>query len=414
MDADTPVNPVDHTLGRILAAVAAEDHPGEVADYIPELRHADPGLFGVGAVSVMGRRYGAGDTAARFTLQSISKPFVYALALAELGVDVVLDHVGVEPSGAAFNAISFDDAGRPLNPMINAGALVTTALIPGESGAERFERIRQGLSAFAGRRLQPNDAVYRSESETGDRNRALATLARASGVLASGVDDAAEPYFRQCSIEVDCGDIAIMGATLANNGVNPLTGVEVIDARTARRTLSVMASCGMYDRSGEWLFRVGMPAKSGVGGGIVAVVPGEFGIGVFSPPLDPAGNSSRGAALLRTLSREFGLHTFGHPTDPLSPIEAVIVDEAGTVTFDVRGELDFAAVEQVSSAVRERLSAEGSARIVVDLASVTWVSIAAGQLLEALIVTAREAGRDVTTIDPQQRISLAPLAASAE
>ena len=233
-----------------------------------------PRGFGASLVSVHGRVHSAGDSDRPFTIQSVSKPFVYALAISELGLDEVHRHVGFEPSGEPFNAISLEpDTGRPDNPLINAGAIVTSALIDGPSVEARFERVRSFLSECAGRELAVDLDVFESETTTGDRNRALAHLARSSGVLRRSVDDATEVYFRQCSIVVTTEDLAVMGATLANGGVNPVTKRRVMDERAATLTLSVMATCGMYDHSGEWMARVGLPAKSGVGGGIVAVQP---------------------------------------------------------------------------------------------------------------------------------------------
>ena len=339
--------PVVRAFDDILAQVRSMDLGGAVADYIPELANADPEAFAISAATVSGQSYGAGDATTPFTIQSISKPFVYALALAELGVDRVSESVGVEPSGEAFNAISFDDRGRPANPLINAGAVVITSLIGARDADERFDRIRDGLSEFAGHYLELDETVYRSEADNGDRNRALATLARSFGVLGSTVEDAVDPYFRQCSLLVDSTDLAVMGATLANNGVNPVTGRRVVDDAIARNTLSIMASCGMYDRSGHWILTVGMPAKSGVGGGIVAVTPGQYGIGVFSPPLDAHGNSSRGVEALRLLSDAFGLHMFNHPNQ-VAPIESISTDpEASVVTVRVRGVIDFVAAELI-------------------------------------------------------------------
>jgi glutaminase len=303
-------DPIEWALSEALRR-AATVTDGTVADYIPELAHTDPELFGIAAVGRRGRRFRAGDAEAQFTIQSISKPFVYAMVLAERGEDHVHDRVGFEPSGEPFNAISLDERGRPANPMINAGAIVTTALVEGAGLDERFERLRGTLSAFAGRPLELDDAVYRSESITGHRNRALASLALAAGVLEGTVEDATELYFRQCALRVTTSDLAAMAATLANGGTNPVTGESVVGELVARNTLSLMASCGMYDHAGEWMYRVGMPAKSGVGGGIVAVRPGQFGVGVFSPRLDRAGNSARGVAALTLLSQTFDLHLLG-------------------------------------------------------------------------------------------------------
>lgn len=294
---------------------------GALADYIPELALTDPSLFGIAATNVLGSTYGVGDADARFTMQSICKPFVYALALTDRGEDVVHEHVGFEPSGEPFNAISLDERGRPANPMINAGAIVTTSLVEPSDAVARFARILQTLSGFAGRELAMNEAVYASEAMTGDRNRALAFLTKSSGALVGDPAAAADVYFRACAVEATARDLATMGATLANDGLNPLTGVQVIAPRFARDVLSLMASCGMYDGAGEWMFRVGMPAKSGVGGGIIAVKPGQFGVGVFSPLLDAAGNSTRGVAALTELSNAFGLHLLEHPQVLPLPVE---------------------------------------------------------------------------------------------
>jgi glutaminase len=243
-------DPVSNALALVLATMSAE-RGGTVANYIPELATADPDAFGIALASVLGRNYGAGDSASEFTIQSISKPFVFALAVSELGLDEVALHVGFEPSGDAFNAISLDEhTGRPANPMINAGAIVTSALVGGTDSEDRFERIRTSLSAFAGRDLGVDERVFASERDTGDRNRALGYLTRATGVLPRPVPDAVDVYFRQCAVLVTAADLAVMGATLANAGVNPETGHAVITEEVAEYTLAVMASCGMYDYAG--------------------------------------------------------------------------------------------------------------------------------------------------------------------
>jgi glutaminase len=327
-----PVRPHGSRLRDQLPAILRElharltaDRRGALATYIPELSKADPDLFGVSVTSLEGRVYHAGDAGAAFTIQSVSKPFVYALALADLGIDAVCGRVGLEPSGEPFNAISLEpDTGRPANPMINAGAIVVCSMVGAADADERFERIRDVLSKFAGRRLELDAAVYTSELETGDRNRALAYLMRNAGLLQSPVDDAIDVYFRQCALLVTARDLATMAATLANGGRHPRTGLKVVDARIAEQVLSVMATCGMYDYSGEWLMRVGLPAKSGVSGGLVAVSPSQFGIGLVSPLLDERGNSVRGIAACRELSDRFSLHVMhnhahGRPAPAVQP-----------------------------------------------------------------------------------------------
>lgn len=392
--------PVGAYLVELMRSVRAATPPGRVADYIPELAGADPEHFGLAVVSVLGHAYDAGDALVPFTVQSASKPFVLALAIETLGMDVVGEHVGVEPSGQPFNAISFDAAGRPANPMINVGAITTTSLVPAGSADERFEVIRAKLSAFAGRELTLDRRVYESEASTGDRNVALATLARANGVLVGSVADAVDPYFRQCSVLVTARDLATMGATLAAGGVNPVTDQQVVSADTARQTLSVMAGCGMYDRSGGWLVDVGMPAKSGVGGGIVAVTPGGFGVGVFSPPLDEAGNSALGTAALKTLSREYGLHLFRRVSTPVSPVDDVTVDEGGgRVAIRLRGELDFVAVERIVDEFLPQLPPQ-AATVVIDLEPVTRVEPIAARMLATLGQVLRAAQHTVALHDP--------------
>ena len=242
-------------IGTMLEGIRSEfadDDRGDVADYIPQLSTADPSAFGLALVGVAGSVYEAGAARASFTIQSISKPFVYALALADVGVEGVLARVGVEPSGEAFNAISLEPGtGRPANPMVNAGAILTTSLIHGASPAERFERIRDVLSRCAGRELDVDEQVYGSESRTGDRNRALAYLMHHAGSLTTDVEEAVDVYFRQCAVLVNAVDLAVMAATLANGGVNPRTGEAVVDAHHTEQVLTVMATCGMYDFSGS-------------------------------------------------------------------------------------------------------------------------------------------------------------------
>ena len=251
---------------------------GRLANYIPELDRVDPDQFGISFVTMDGYIYEAGDANALFTIQSVSKAIIYALALEDHGREEVLRKIGVEPSGEAFNSIVFDEKNnRPFNPMVNAGAIASTALVKGASHAERLERILDMFQNFAGRRLTMDEAVYRSESSTGHRNRAIAFLELNSGMIGGNVEDHLDLYFRQCSLLVNTVDLAIIGATLANGGVNPLTGERAVAAEHIRSVLSVMNTCGMYDYAGGWQFDVGLPAKSGVGGGISAVLPGHLG-----------------------------------------------------------------------------------------------------------------------------------------
>jgi len=289
-------------------------HPlrdGAVADYIPELAKANPDWFSICIVTVEGQVFKVGDYTQEFTIQSASKPFVYGRALEDHGRDFVLSKVGVEPSGDAFNSIVLDElSNRPYNPMVNAGAIATAGLIQGDNPADRMNRLLEMFRRYTGREIRLDVSVFVSERATGDRNRAIAYLMRNFGMLAGNLEESLDLYFQQCSLLVNCHDLGVMAATLANNGVNPITGERAVAAEYVQDMLSVMYTCGMYDFSGEWAYRVGLPAKSGVGGGIIAVAPNRLGIGVFSPLLDPRGNSVRGVQVCTEISQYFGLHVF--------------------------------------------------------------------------------------------------------
>jgi glutaminase len=313
---------LDMLLGRMKAAAApirevlrelhakhAVNDAGKVADYIPELARADRNWFGISIATTDGQVFEVGDCKQLFTVQSISKAIVYGLALEDHGLEHVLSKVGVEPTGEAFNAIVLDEeSNRPFNPMVNAGAIATADLIEGKDYPERVSRLLAFFGRFCGREVYVDNTVFMSERVTGHRNRAIAHLMRNFGMVGDRMEESLELYFQQCSILVTGHDLAIMGATLANGGVNPITGERAIQQKHVKYLLGVMLSCGMYDYAGEWAFRVGIPAKSGVGGGILGVVPGQFGIGVFSPPLAAKGNSVRGVATCRDLADRFGLH----------------------------------------------------------------------------------------------------------
>jgi glutaminase len=280
--------------------------------YEPAIAGEERDRFSICIVRIQGDVYQVGDHDRPFALQSISKVFAYGLALADHGRDYVLEHVGVEPSGDAFNSIVFDERNnRPHNPMVNAGALVTTDLVKGKDPAEKFERILESLHSYAGNEsLAVNEDIYRAEMRTADRNRATAYLMRSNGMISGDVESILALYLQQCSVQVTCRDLAVMAATLANGCVNPITGERALPLHQVRELLSVMYTCGMYDAAGQWAFDVGVPAKSGVSGGIMAVVPGKGGIAVFSPGLDAYGNSVRGIRVCREISERLGLHVF--------------------------------------------------------------------------------------------------------
>ena len=312
-------------LQRFLAACHTDfsaEHGGEVAHYIPELSKANPEHFGISLATLDGHVYEVGDTRVPFTIQSISKAFVFALALDTLGADKVESAIGVEPSGDPFNSIRLNAENHPFNPMVNAGAIACSGLIREAKGDAAFEHIRQALGRFAGRELDVDEAVFASESATGDRNRAIGYLLRTSSVIKDDVRAVLDVYFRQCSVLVTARDIAVMAATLANRGINPVTGEQVMTPYAISRTLSVMTSSGMYDFAGEWIYRVGIPAKSGVGGGILAALPARLGLGSYSPRLDGHGNSVRGIKVCEALSSHYGLHMLNRSDDARNSIIA--------------------------------------------------------------------------------------------
>ncbi|MEJ3404148.1 glutaminase A [Rathayibacter sp. YIM 133350] len=317
--ASTGALPSGATIDELVAAAyrrAAEHGEGVVADYIPILAEADAEAFGLCLAGVDGGLHELGDTRTDFSIQSISKAFVYALVCNEFGHEKVLDVVGVNNTGLPFNsvvAIELND-GHPMNPMVNAGAIATTALVPGETATEKWTAILSGLSAFAGRSLHLDEVVYRSEASSNQRNEAIARLLASYGRIGDDPAAVLDVYTRQCAISVDARDLAIMAATLADGGVNPVTGIRVVSADVARDTLAVLAANGLYERSGEWLFEIGLPGKSGVSGGLVTVAPGKGGVGSYAPRLDSAGNSIRGQIAAAYLSRALGLNLFA--SDP--------------------------------------------------------------------------------------------------
>jgi glutaminase len=387
---------------------------GNVAGYIPELARADPDAFGICIATSDGFVYEVGDTGQPFTIQSISKPLTYGLALEQNGEDAVLAKIGVEPSGDAFNAISLrPQTGAPLNPLINAGAIAACGLISGETVQQKTASILDAYSRYAGRALDVDERVYASESETGHRNRAIGWMLRNFSILADEPTPTLEAYFRQCSIRVTCRDLALIGATLANGGVNPVTGIRAIAEAYVDNVLSVMATCGMYDFSGEWLYRTGLPAKSGVGGGILAIQPGRIGIAVFSPSLDAQGNSVRGVAVCRELAADLGLHVFdvsqrAVPAVRLattrrgvaskrrrSPVAAEHLRSVGhrLRLYHLQGVLAFASVERV---VRELMArAMDTDCFVINLRVVQGVDRAAARLLAGTRTTLLELGKSL-------------------
>ncbi len=372
---------------------------GALAGYIPELARVDSSRFGLSLSSSDGYIYESGDATTEFTIQSISKPFTYALALDQIGQQAVDARIGVEPSGEAFNEISVDDTTKtPKNPMINAGAIAAVSLVPGATPDERFARIRDFYSACAGRPLDVDPDVYASEKATGSRNRAIAYMLQSFGVLDGDPDNTLDVYFRQCSVNVTSTDLARMAATLARGGINPMTGRRVIDTKVVQRTLSVMVTCGMYDAAGDWVSAVGMPAKSGVGGGIVAVLPGQLGIGVYSPLLDAKGNSVRGVLVCRSLSERLGLHFLTVTRESCSAIRATYDAGEGVRVYELHGDLLFAGAEQVLRTI-ERDSDEFDVAI-LEVSRIDDINDVARGLLAGMHATMTAAGKEGFLVDP--------------
>lgn len=285
---------------------------GKVADYIPALGRTPRGLFGVCVVGINGRVFAAGDTAHEFSIQSVSKPFVFALVSQAIGCEEARRKIGVNSTGLPFNSVMAIElnADRTMNPMVNAGAIATTSLVPGETAEAKWRYIQEGLSRFAGRPLAIDQEVYESEAATNQRNRGIAKLLEGYGRLYFDALESTDVYTKQCSLNVTVKDLAVMGATLADGGVNPLTKERVVDGAVAKRVLAMLATAGLYERSGDWLYEIGLPGKSGVSGGIVTVSPGKGGLGTFSPLLDGAGNSIKGQRVTKYLSERLGLNLF--------------------------------------------------------------------------------------------------------
>lgn len=289
-----------------------DEASGEPSPYRADVATVPVDSFAAATCTVDGDVEAVGDVRASFALQSISKAFSYAIALHQCGLPAVLDRVGVEPSGEAFDDLSLRSGGRPFNPLINAGAITVHGMIPGRDEQERMELIRARFSDLAGRELIMDEDVYHAEMARADRNLSIAHLLASHGVLTDEPHEIVRGYSMQCSIAVTVTDLAVMGATLAAGGRHPLTGEQVLDEDVVRQTLSVMLTCGMYDASGEWVAEVGLPAKSGISGGLVASVPGVLGLAGFSPRLDEHGHSVRGLALFEQLSAEWDLHLLRH------------------------------------------------------------------------------------------------------
>ena len=413
-------SPIESYLNRLYERFR-DLQEGAVADYIPELGHADPQAFGLCVATVDGHIYEVGDSLTPFTIQSISKPFVYGLALEDCGKEAVLEKIGVEPTGDAFNEISLEpEHGRPFNPMINAGAIAATSLVAGRSHDDRWNRILALFSMYAGRPLELDEKVYQSEKATGHRNRAISHMLRNFDIIVEDPEPTLDLYFRQCSINVTSRDLAVMAATLATGGLNPITGERTLGPSNVDEVLSVMTTCGMYDSAGEWVYRVGMPAKSGVAGGILAVLPGQLGIGIYSPRLDAHGTSVRGVAVCEAMSEELELHFLRAPRAALSAVRSSFTlrsarskrvrphedDELLTklgdrvAIFQLQGDLSFGGIEVATRRIFQVPESAGT--IVVDLTQVFGVDPPASRILLETLKTLRNDGRRLAFVGLRQ------------
>jgi glutaminase len=400
-------------------AACIEDRSGDILRGIRALEDVDPDSFGICLATADGHVYEVGDTRLPFCIQSISKPFTYGIALTDNGTDLVDAKIDVEPSGELFNEISLDPVThRPRNPMINGGALVAASLVAGATPEEQVERISRTYAVYAGRELALDEDIFTSQVESGHRNRAIGHMLREFGILEGDPDIAHETYLRACSTMVTCRDLSMMGATLANGGVNPLTGERILAGEYTERVLSVMSTCGMYDAAGAWFAQVGLAAKSGVGGGIVAVLPGQLSIAAFSPRLDHHGNSVRAFEACRMLSRDLELHELHVARAARSAIRASydvlespsavwrpdadrrLLDEFGRKAriYESHGDLLFAGVESVVREISE--ACHGLDLVVLDVRRVGEVAEVSRRLLHDLHRFVREQGCAVALIDP--------------
>ena len=380
------------------------DNSGRLADYIPELANANPNRLALALSTVDGEVYSVGDDEIEFTIQSMSKPFTYAYALQKLGIDAVLDKVGVEPSGEAFNQISLGNDRRPKNPMINSGAITTHSLISIKEGLQGAEILREFMSELAGRELRFDDAVYQSEVKTAYRNLSIGYMLRTVGILESDPVDIVNDYIRQCSILVTVKDLVRMGSVLANGGVDPKTGKRLLNRAVVRQVLSVMMSCGMYDAAGDWLTTVGIPAKSGVAGGILGVLPGQVSIAAFSPKLDEHGNSVRGIEILERLSRDMGLHLMEGTSSAQTIVQSHYLTgkNASLSVYVLRGVLKFTEAEMLLRTLQ--CEPVNKNTIVIDLSQISLIHDVGKRMFLEGIDRLIDDGHTLLLVDPEQRL----------
>lgn len=396
--------PVPDYLAHVLTQCNQNDQ-GALADYIPELASADPNKLALALSTIDGITYATGDEDTEFTIQSMSKPFAYALALKHLGLKAVLAKVGVEPSGEAFNQISLDAQNKlPKNPMINSGAITTHSLIPYEVDSNRAETLRLFLSELAGRDLEFDEQVYQSELETAFRNLSIGYMLRTVGVLDEDPVTIVNGYIKQCAIKVTVKDLAQMAGVLANGGVHAKTGKRILSREVVRQVLSVMMTCGMYDAAGDWLTTVGIPAKSGVAGGIIGVLPGQVGIAVFSPKLDEHGNSARGIEIMERLSNDMGLHLMEGTPSAQTIVQSrymvgEVEDNNQAIVYELRGVLQFTESEMLLRILEDE--AEGDTHIILDLTNISLLHDVGARMLFEGVDRLIEDGHTAVVLDAE-------------
>lgn len=394
---------VTEHLQAIVDSVRGQDG-GEPADYIDVLKNADPDKLALAMCTTDGHLYAVGDADYEFSIQSISKPFVYALALDMYGPDEVHQHVGVEPSGEAFNKLSLDSDGRPANPLINAGAITVNQLIGGPDipVEQRSEKLRDYFSRLAGRELAIDQRVLESELATADRNKAFAHMLREAGTISDDAHDAVASYIAQCSVLVTVKDLAVMAATLANGGKQPVTGEKIVSSEAARLAQAVMVSAGMYDASGRWMVNVGIPAKSGVAGGLIGTLPGQLGIASLSPRLDKQGNSVRGVKIFRELSSSLGLNLLSSNFYIAPGIKSVERREGADIV-ELQGMINFTAAEKILRGLMHRRLPRK--KLIVDVSGVTGFNKAGRDLIKDGLMKFKDDGCEVAIYDPDHTLS---------
>ncbi|KAL1590030.1 hypothetical protein WHR41_01448 [Cladosporium halotolerans] len=421
-------SPIPDYLQHVLDK-ARDNEAGAPAAYIDVLARADTSKLAVALAMVDGNLYSAGDDQVEFSIQSISKAFVYALAIEDAGLPRVLEKIGVEPSGDRFNQLSLErGTNRPMNPMINAGAITAHSLVvaPNATAEARTERILKSLSRLAGRQLHVDEEVYEAELKDADRNMGIGHMLKAAGIITCDPREAVKGYIRQCAINVNVKDLAMMSATLCNAGVHPFSGEQIIPHASVRQVLSVMTTCGMYDAAGDWVSNVGIPAKSGVAGGIIGTLPGQVGIAAFSPKLDERGNSVRGVAICEQLSRDMGLHMMDVSQIARATVQTSVATlvagehephnpncQREVLVFKLRGAVRFAGSERLTRALTRELGqpdpkVPGSGAhsqacaIVLSFREVYSLNFIARRLVHEDIERLLAEGRILVVIDPSE------------